>query len=73
MSIDRTNQPHALAPETMMVGLGYDPALSEGAIKPPLFQSSTFVFATPEDGKNFFEVAYGLREKRADERLGLIY
>ncbi len=62
-----------LAPETLMMGLGYDPALSEGAIKPPLFQTSTFVFATPEDGKRFFELAYGLRERGADERPGLIY
>lgn len=61
------------APETLMMGLGYDPALSEGAIKAPLFQSSTFVFASPEDGKRFFEVAYGLRDKREDESLGLIY
>ncbi len=62
-----------LAPETLMMSLGYEAALSEGAIKPPLFQSSTFVFATPEDGKRFFEVAYGLRDKREDECLGLIY
>jgi methionine-gamma-lyase len=62
-----------LAPETLMMGYGYDPTLSEGAIKPPLFQSSTFVFRSAEDGKRFFEVAYGLRAKEPDEALGLIY
>ncbi|MBW8303499.1 MAG: cystathionine gamma-synthase family protein [Brevundimonas sp.] len=62
-----------LSPETLMMGYGYDPALSEGSIKAPIFQTSTFVFKSAEDGKRFFEVAYGLREKEPDEALGLIY
>ena len=33
-----------LKPETLMLGYGYDPALSEGAVKPPVFLTSTFVF-----------------------------
>ncbi len=61
------------APETLMMSLGYDPRLSEGAIKPPLFQSSTFVFRSAEDGKRFFEVAYGLRQRESGEAMGLIY
>lgn len=69
----RTLAGRDLAPETLMMGFGYDPALSEGAIKAPLFQTSTFVFKSAEDGKRFFEVAYGLREKEPDEALGLIY
>ncbi len=63
----------ALAPETLMMGYGYSPALSEGALKPPLFQTSTFVFRTAEEGKAFFELAYGLREKARGEEIGLIY
>lgn len=63
----------SLAPETLMMGYGYDPALSEGSIKAPVFQTSTFVFRSAEDGKRFFEVAYGLREKEPEEALGLIY
>ena len=35
---------HVLKPETLMLGYGYDPALSEGAVKPPVFLTSTFVF-----------------------------
>lgn len=62
-----------LAPQTLMMGFGYDPALSEGSIKAPIFQTSTFVFRCAEDGKRFFEVAYGLREREPDEALGLIY
>ena len=56
-----------------MMSYGYKPSLSEGAIKCPIFQTSTFVFNTAEEGKAFFEVAYGIREKGENEELGLIY
>ena len=69
----RTLGERSLAPETLMMGYGYDPTLSEGSIKAPIFQTSTFVFRSAEDGKRFFEVAYGLREKDPEEALGLIY
>jgi methionine-gamma-lyase len=59
--------------ETQMLAYGYDPALSEGAIKPPIFQSSTFAFRSAEEGKAFFELAYGLREPSDGESPGLIY
>ena len=62
-----------LHPESLMMSYGYDPHLSEGALKPPIFQTSTFVFRTAEEGKAFFEVAYGLREAGTNERMGLIY
>jgi len=62
-----------LAPETLMMGYGYDPFLSERSLKPPVFHTSTFVFRTAEDGKEFFELAYGLRQKRPNEEPGLIY
>lgn len=64
---------HRLSPESLMMSYGYRPEWSEGAVKPPIFQTSTFAFRTAEEGKAFFEVAYGLREKRNDETLGLIY
>lgn len=60
-------------PESLMMSHGYNPAWSEGAIKCPIFQTSTFVFKTAEEGKALFEVAYGLREKDPHEELGLIY
>lgn len=62
-----------LKPESLMMSYGYKPSLSEGAIKCPIFQTSTFVFHNAQEGKNFFEVAYGLREKGQNEELGLIY
>jgi len=62
-----------LRPETLMMSFGYDPRLSEGALKSPIFQTSTFVFESAEAGKSFFEVAYGLRAAREGEEQGLIY
>lgn len=64
---------HDFSPESLMMTYGYKPELSEGAIKCPIFQTSTFVFKTAEEGKAFFELAYGLREKSEKEELGLIY
>jgi methionine-gamma-lyase len=64
---------HKYSPESLMMSYGYSPEWSEGAIKCPIFQTSTFVFKSAEEGKAFFEVAYGLREKEEKEELGLIY
>jgi methionine-gamma-lyase len=64
---------HQLRPESQMMGFGYDPMLSEGAIKCPIFQTSTFVFESAEAGKAFFELAYGMREPQPGEAAGLIY
>jgi methionine-gamma-lyase len=64
---------HGEHPESMMMGYGYRPAWSEGALKCPIFQTSTFVFETAEEGKRFFELACGLREPEENENPGLIY
>src|SRR3546814_19918817 len=53
-----------------MMGHGYDPALSEGALKPPIFLTSTFVFESAAAGKRFFEQITGQRQGPAD---GLVY
>lgn len=64
---------HKFKPETLMLGYGYNPFLSEGSAKPPVFLTSTFVFPTAEKGKNNFEIFSGLREKEEGEIEGLIY
>ncbi|PPQ29132.1 cystathionine gamma-synthase family protein [Rhodopila globiformis] len=64
---------HKLHPETLMLGYGYDPQLSEGAVKPPVFLTSTFVFRTAEDGRDFFDYMAGRRTAPADGSAGLIY
>jgi methionine-gamma-lyase len=60
-------------PESLMMSYGYDPELSEGAVKVPVFQTSTYCFKTAEEGKAFFEIALGLRERKEGEAVGLIY
>jgi methionine-gamma-lyase len=64
---------HPLHPETQMMNYGFDPALSEGAVKPPVFLTSTFVFQTAEEGRDFFDVVSGRREPPAGESAGLVY
>ena len=64
---------HRLHPETLMMGYGYFPGMSEGAVKCPIFQTSTFVFRSAAEGKRYFELAYGLREPAPQEVPGLIY
>ena len=62
-----------LDPQTLMMSYGYRPEWSEGAIKPPIFQTSTFMVESAEAGKRFFSLAYGLEEAQENERTGLIY
>jgi methionine-gamma-lyase len=64
---------HKLKPETLMLGYGYDPTLSEGAVKPPVFLTSTFVFNSAEHGKEFFDYVAGRREPPQGETAGLVY
>jgi methionine-gamma-lyase len=56
-----------------MMSHGYDPMRSEGAIKPPIFQTSTFTFRNAAEGKEFFEWAYQLKERDPKKPMGLIY
>ena len=60
------------SPETQMLGYGYKPELSEGSIKCPIFQTSTFVFKSAEEGKAFFEMAHG-KPGHDGKEMGLIY
>jgi len=62
-----------LSPESLMMGYGYQPAWSEGSLKSPIFQTSTFTFGSAAEGKRYFEIAYGLDEPAEGETPGLIY
>lgn len=61
---------HRLKPATLMMGHGYDPTLSEGSLKPPIFLTSTFVFESAAAGKRHFE---GVTGKRPGGAEGLVY
>ena len=62
-----------MRPESLMMSYGYNPQWSEGAVKPPLFQTSTFAFPSAEEGKEYFQWAYGLSERDPQRPMGLIY
>ncbi|MDP1027967.1 cystathionine gamma-synthase family protein [Sphingomonas sp. KR1UV-12] len=69
------DEPHTIAgrklkPSTMMMGHGFDPSLSEGSLKPPIFLTSTFVFPNAAAGKRHFE---GVTGKRPGGAEGLVY
>jgi methionine-gamma-lyase len=59
-----------LKPSTLMMGHGFDPMLSEGSLKPPIFLTSTFVFPNAAAGKRHFE---GVTGKRPGGAEGLVY
>ncbi len=68
-----SNDPRPANPGTSSVSLGHEVEDHLGSLKPPIYETSTFVFETAEDGKRFFEVAYGLAEAREGEESGYIY
>jgi methionine-gamma-lyase len=61
---------HALSPATLMMGHGYDPVLSEGSLKAPIFLTSTFAFPSAAEGKRFFG---GITGKIPGGTDGLVY
>ena len=64
---------HVLKPETMMMSYGYDPQLSQGSVKPPVFLTSTFAYQTPEEGEEFFNIMAGRKPAPQGSVGGLIY
>jgi methionine-gamma-lyase len=59
--------------ETQMMSYGFDPFLSEGAVKPPVFLTSTFAFRSAEDGAEFFDLVSGRKPLPEGEAAGLVY
>ena len=62
-----------LRSESLMMSHGYKPALSEGALKPPIFVTSTWAFENVQEGRRSFELAAGLRKPENGEVPELIY
>lgn len=61
---------HRMSPATLMMGFGFDPVLSEGSLKQPIFLTSTFAFENAAAGKRHFE---GITGKRPGGAEGLVY
>lgn len=51
--------PDRRKPDTESVGGGHDALRHLGSLKPPIYETSTFVFESAAEGKRFFEQAYG--------------
>ncbi|MGH7898327.1 MAG: trans-sulfuration enzyme family protein [Candidatus Binatia bacterium] len=64
---------YRVRPETAVLTRGFDPRLSVGAARPPVYRSSTFVFSSPETAERAFAIALGKIHAREDEDLDLIY
>jgi len=60
-------------PESLMMTYGYNPEWSEGAVKCPIFQTSTFVFKNAEEGKASFDYMSGRKVLGPNESAPLSY
>jgi len=64
---------YRVRPETAILTRGFDPALSVGAARPPVYRTSTFVFSSPEAAERAFAIALGKLQPTEDEDVDLIY
>ena len=64
---------YRVRPETAVLTKGFDPRLSVGAARPPVYRSSTYVFPSPEAAERAFEIALGKIHPPAGEDSDLIY
>jgi cystathionine beta-lyase/cystathionine gamma-synthase len=64
---------YRVRPETAVLTRGFDPALSVGAARPPVYRSSTFVFPSPEAAERAFDIVLGKISPVEDDRPDLIY
>ena len=65
--------PYRVRPETAVLTRGFDPTLSVGAARPPVYRSSTFVFPSPEAAERAFGIVLGKIRPLGDDRPDLIY
>jgi methionine-gamma-lyase len=64
---------HRMNAESLVIGYGYDPHMSEGSIKPPIFMTSTFAFKSAADGEALFAAMAGKQPDGEPPREDLIY
>ena len=63
---------YRVRPETAVLTRGFDPELSVGSARPPVYRSSTYVFRSPEAAERAFGIVGKVRG-RDEERPDLIY
>src|ERR1700751_5782539 len=65
--------PYHVRPETAVLTRGFDPSLSVGSARPPVYRTSTFVFSSPEAAERAFAIALGRLRPQDGEDLDLTY
>src|SRR6266581_4432258 len=60
-------------PDTAVLTRGFDPRLSVGSARPPVYRTSTYVFSSPEAAERAFAVALGKVEPSGMAAADLIY
>src|SRR5438552_12554396 len=64
---------YRVRPETAVLTRGFDPRLSVGSARPPVYRTSTFVFSSPEAAERAFAIALGRISPTENEDVDLIY
>jgi methionine-gamma-lyase len=64
---------YRVRPETAVLTKGFDPALSVGSARPPVYRTSTFVFPSPEAAERAFGIVLGKISPVGEDRPDLIY
>src|SRR5215813_8464170 len=65
--------PYRVRPETAVLTRGFDPRLSVGSARPPVYRSSTYVFSSPEAAERAFGIVLGKVRPLEGETPDLIY
>lgn len=65
--------PYRVRPETAVLIKGFDPQLSVGSARPPVYRSSTYVFSSPEAAERAFKIVLGRIPELEGEKPDLIY
>jgi cystathionine beta-lyase/cystathionine gamma-synthase len=65
--------PYRVRPETAILTRGFDPQLSVGSARPPVYRSSTYVFSSPEAAERAFAIVLGKVRPADAETPDLIY
>ena len=64
---------YRVRPETAVLTKGFDPQLSVGSARPPVYRSSTYVFSSPEAAERAFGIVLGRIRPSTEESPDLIY
>jgi methionine-gamma-lyase len=65
--------PYHVRPETAVLTRGFDPRLSVGSARPPVYRTSTYVFSSPEAAERAFGIVLGKIRPFEGEAPDLIY